>query len=59
MVIACESEVKVLLSRVQLFVSLWTVASQAPLETCVLSHVKWIAGPGSMHETGLRACALG
>ena len=23
------------------------------LETCILSYVKWIASPGSMHETGL------
>ena len=22
------------------------------VETCILSYVKWIAGPGSMHETG-------
>ena len=22
------------------------------LETCILSYVKWIANPGSMHETG-------
>ena len=22
------------------------------IETCKLSYVKWIAGPGSMHETG-------
>ena len=21
-------------------------------ETCILSHVKWIASPGSMHDTG-------
>ena len=22
------------------------------IETCILSHVKWIASPGSMHDTG-------
>ena len=22
------------------------------IETCILSYVKWIASPGSMHETG-------
>ena len=22
------------------------------IETCILPHVKWIASPGSMHETG-------
>ena len=22
------------------------------IETCILSYVKWITGPGSMHETG-------
>ena len=22
------------------------------IETCILSHVKWITSPGSMHETG-------
>ena len=30
------------------------------IETCILSHVKRIASPGSMHDTGmLRAGALG
>ena len=22
------------------------------IETCIISHVKWIASPGSMHDTG-------
>ena len=22
------------------------------IETCIISYVKWIAGPGSMHDTG-------
>ena len=26
--------------------------SQNSTETCILSYVKWIASPGSMHETG-------
>ena len=25
---------------------------QCSIETCILSYVKWIAGPSSMHETG-------
>ena len=25
---------------------------EGSIETCILSHVKWIAGPGLMHETG-------
>ena len=24
------------------------------IETCILSYVKWIASPGSMHDTGTR-----
>ena len=26
--------------------------SEGSVETCILSYVKWIAGPGLMHETG-------
>ena len=29
------------------------------IETCILSYVRQIASPGSMHETVLRAGALG
>ena len=25
---------------------------EGSIEMCILSYVKWIAGPGSMHETG-------
>ena len=25
---------------------------EGSVEMCILSYVKWIAGPGSMHETG-------
>ena len=25
---------------------------EGSIETCILSYVKWIASPGSMHETG-------
>ena len=29
------------------------------IETCILSYVKWIASPGSMHETGAQGWCTG
>ena len=38
----------------------WGMVWENGIETCILSHVKRIASPGSMHDTGmLRAGALG
>ena len=33
--------------------------SEGSVETCILSYVKQIAGPGSMHETGAQGWCTG
>ena len=62
MVIACESEVKVLLSRVQLCVTPRTVAHQAPLSMGFSRQEYWSGlprpPPGDLPDPGITPVSL-